>query len=275
MYSNKLVVAIKVNGQILRENGDTVSLPFGSEYSVLIKNLDSVRSQVTVSVDGQNATEGTRLIIPPNSSVDLERFIRNGNLQSGNRFKFIERTGDVEKHRGVGTDDGLVRVEGWREHIQTFVDVPIPRYYDEFTPLWPRRYPRPRRPFLSFFETNAETERSTPLRPGLPSMAKSARSGSSLRSASLGHETRATASASDIGITVPGSESSQQFNSVAGFPLESQSVVIVLRLRGEIGGAPVATPITVNVKLKCMTCGRSAKSDRQFCDRCGTALKVI
>ena len=81
MYNDKVVAAIKVNGQVLRESGDTVILPFGCEYSILAKNLNSVRAQISVSVDGQDATEGTRLIIAPNGSVELERFIRAGNLR--------------------------------------------------------------------------------------------------------------------------------------------------------------------------------------------------
>ena len=38
MYLQKLAVAVKVNGKVLREVGDTVYIPFGSEYSILIKN---------------------------------------------------------------------------------------------------------------------------------------------------------------------------------------------------------------------------------------------
>lgn len=67
MYSDKLVACIKVNGRILRENKGNVLLPFGCEYSILVKNLDSVRQQVNISVDGKMA--GDNLIIAPNSSL--------------------------------------------------------------------------------------------------------------------------------------------------------------------------------------------------------------
>src|SRR5574343_489084 len=111
MYSSKLVVAIKHNGRVLREHGDLVRIPFGSEYSIFIKNKNSVRCLVSVEIDGQDATEGIRLIVPANGSVDLERFIKNGNMNAGNRFKFIERTEKIEQHRGIGAEDGLIRVE--------------------------------------------------------------------------------------------------------------------------------------------------------------------
>jgi hypothetical protein len=85
----------------------------------------------------------------------------------------------------------------------------------------------------------------------------------------------AIADASDVGITVPGSQSQQQFYSAAGFALEPQSVVIVLRLRGEIGGKVVAAPVTVHSKPTCQTCGKVNRPTEQFCGRCGTALLIV
>src|SRR6185503_8982520 len=100
---------------ILRESDSSVSLPFGCEYSILVKNLNSVRAQIAVSIDGKDAVG--RMVIAPNSSIELERFVQNGNLEAGNRFRFIERTAGIEKHRGIGADDGLIRIEGWREKV--------------------------------------------------------------------------------------------------------------------------------------------------------------
>ena len=37
MYANKLVASLKANGKILREFKDNVYIPFGSEYSFLLK----------------------------------------------------------------------------------------------------------------------------------------------------------------------------------------------------------------------------------------------
>ena len=52
MYQNKVAVAIKHRGKILREIGDIVSLPFGSEFTVLVKNLNNRRMEFTLSIDG-------------------------------------------------------------------------------------------------------------------------------------------------------------------------------------------------------------------------------
>lgn len=227
VYRDNLVCAIKTGGQILREIDGTVTLPFGSEYAVLVKNLNSVRMQVSVAIDGKDATDGTRLIIGPNSSIELERFIRNGNLNEGNRLKFIERTSEVEQHRGVKIDDGIVRVEAWMELVQPVINVPIVHYYDEYrpSPWYPSFYAYPR-----------------------PHTA---------------------------GITVPGSVSNQQFHSTLGFPIEEQSRVVVLRLRGMVGSQVVTAPVTVAYKPTCVTCGRHNKADSKFCTGCGTALVLI
>lgn len=284
MYQDKLVAAIKVNGRILRENGDTVALPFGCEYSILIKNLNSVRAQVSVSVDGKDATEGTRLVIAANSSMVLERFIRNGNLNAGNKFKFIERTAEIEGHRGVGEDDGLVRVEGWREHVQKFQDVPIPRYYDDWYPA-PRPYypPRPHWPYRGpTWSSNSMNATMGTRRPGA-TQAKGASTGLRSFTANIGasasagpsHMTMDSAFNSDAGITVAGSQSSQQFHHTSGFPLESGSTVLILRLRGTVDGEPIIAPVTVAAKAICNTCGKSNKATSQFCDQCGTALTLI
>src|SRR5258708_5883722 len=117
MYKKNLVACIKVGGKILREFSERVHLPFGSEYTVLLKNLDSVRMDVKVSIDGQDVSEGRSFVLAPNGQMEIECFIRNGNLEKGNRFKFIERTKQIEDHRGVDVTDGLVRIEFKRERI--------------------------------------------------------------------------------------------------------------------------------------------------------------
>lgn len=109
MYSNNFAAAIKVNGKILREFGDTVYIPFGSEYQIRLKNLSSNRAKVKVQIDGKDVTDGG-LVLNALSTVDLERFIRNGNLKEGNHFKFIERTSKIEEHRGIKLEDGLITI---------------------------------------------------------------------------------------------------------------------------------------------------------------------
>ena len=118
MYAQKMAAAIKVHGKTLRELNENVFLPIGSEYSIFLKNLNTVRASVKIEIDGQDVTEGVSLVIDPNESYEIERFIKNGNLQNGNRFKFIEQTAQVVKHRGSRIDDGIIRITYQFEAVQ-------------------------------------------------------------------------------------------------------------------------------------------------------------
>lgn len=119
MYASKLAVAIKVNGKVLREGksqgseqDDTVFIPFGSEYTLYVKNMNSVRALVRVSIDGTDATENVSIIVPANGFIELERFVKSGNMNAGLKFKFIERTAKIEDGpRGIKVEDGLIRIE--------------------------------------------------------------------------------------------------------------------------------------------------------------------
>ncbi len=107
MYNQKLVASLKANGHILREFKDTVYVPFGSEYSILLKNLNTTRAMVNVYIDGTNIVEGG-LVLNAGQEVDLERSIVNGNLTAGNRLKFIERTKSIEDGpRGIKLEDAV------------------------------------------------------------------------------------------------------------------------------------------------------------------------
>lgn len=263
VYQNKFVVAIKVHGQILREDGDTVALPFGAEYSVLVKNLNAVRAQFKLSIDGAETTSGGWIVVSANGSVEMERFIKDGNWDSGNRFKFIERTAEVEAHRGVKADDGLVRVEYRVEVVRPVIPVP---HYEPYPVPWLPPHPPPRPPFYP----------RPPIRPryGITGPARAASLGASSGKREVGRLVPPSRRLrSDVGITVPGSISDQRFVP-AEFFQTGNSEVIVLRLRGHIGAKPVTSPITVKTQAVCSTCGKKSKPG-QFCQRCGTALEVV
>lgn len=309
MYSNHFVLAIRANGKILREQKETVTLPFGCEYEVILKNLNSRQAMVSLSIDGKDVTPGRRLIVPANSTEVIERFIHNGNMNAGNRFKFIERTGAVEAHRGVGTDDGLVRAEFWLE--KETVEIPIIKHtYTEYEyPEWPPEPPRwprgPRwgrsgiygssqrgllrsnspqasagpRPSFSVSETSAfnysgAQGSATPPGQDITIGAMNCNVGATGTLSGLG-DYQKIAEANDAGITVPGSESHQQFHHASGFALESTSKVLILHLKGSVDGVPVSKPVTVEYKPECTTCGKKNSAFARFCEQCGTALHIL
>jgi hypothetical protein len=220
MFKQNFVTCIKVNGQVLRETAGTVTIPFGSEYTILLKNLNSVRAQVKVDIDGDNVTDGW-LILSADTSLDLERSIRNGNLSRGNRFKFIERTEAIEKHRGVKEDDGLVRVEFKMEKVYE----PRKHYYDEWVPVpnpWRdrRRRDDPWHPRRRWSNGGRAAEYRRPVSGGF--LKSSGITGQSIGSSAASFVPQsfnksadtncfAANSVNDTGITVAGSESNQQF----------------------------------------------------------------
>lgn len=287
VYKNNIVAAIKVNGRVLREDGESVTLPFGAEYSILVKNLSAVRLQVKISVDGQDATEGTWLVIPANESIELERFIKNGNLSSGNKFKFIERTRQIEQHRGIKIDDSLIRIEAKKEKpAPEVIYKTVEHYHHDYWPWYPYKYwfnnyP----PYTSFPEITYSGPVSNTAGAQFGNFNKSdsvLRSSSSAKGSSAGIQAMTmdcnvsvAGIPSDVGITVPGSQSNQQFQTVSSFATERNSEVIVIHLRGTHNGQAVTAPVNVRTKLKCSTCGKSNKSTTKFCVRCGTAVEII
>ena len=274
MYESKLVACLKANGKVLREHKDTVYVPFGTEYSVQLKNLNSKRALVKVEIDGVDVSSGSRLVVDPGEVFDLTRFIKNGNLTEGNRFKFIERTSGIEKHRGVGMEDGIIRIEFQFEKVVQLV-------YPPYNP-YPVYYRDPG--FHNQFFGDVVGQAQTSL---LSSGAKSGGVGGSAASSSgsLGNASysntrsyspQAAAPLNDAGITVPGSKSDQQFTTIKDFAVDPEKFVMVLRLLGETeSGKLVAEPITVKSKPKCVTCGRVNKAGAKFCTDCGTALEIV
>ena len=294
MYNSKLVASIKANGRVLKEYKDTVYVNFGAEYSILLKNLNTVRAVVNVFIDGENAVPGG-LVIDPGRTVDLERWIKNGNLSQGNRFKFIERTGAIEDGpRGIKLEDGLIRIEYQFE-------LPRPVLFVSNTTATPYYPPGVRTPTTG--EYPGVTDRFTLRASGVVNQVNV---GGALRGVdySAGESTRAAASAAtgatlasmgiasnteyhggaacmdsyhnDVGITVPGSKSTQSFQTTQVGTLDTTMHSIVLRLVGDLGhNKPVTEPVTVKAKPKCVTCGKQNKTTAKFCSECGTALEIF
>lgn len=257
MYSNKLATAIKVNGKILREFKDQVLVPFGSEYSILLKNLNTVRAVVYVFIDGENVVPGG-LVLNVGQEIDLERSIKNGNLSEGNKFKFIERTGAVEKHRGIKLEDGIVRIEYNFERIYR-PSVLLNEPWQIGTCFGSPTVGSPN--ILRGISVSDSTTYS--------SVASSVMTNNMSVSAT-------SYKANDAGITVPGSKSEQSFKTTSGFTTEMEKHSMVIKLLGETAdNKTVFEPVTVKHKPKCVTCGKQNKATSKFCTECGTALEIF
>ena len=83
MYNNKLVAVIKQNGKVLNERGDKVSLPFGTDYSIHLKNLNSEDAIITIDIDGKDVLSGNSIVIKSGQYTDVTGALNeNGNLPS-------------------------------------------------------------------------------------------------------------------------------------------------------------------------------------------------
>jgi len=238
MYRNNFVVVIKHKGKVLRESeGGVVRLPFGSDYSILLKNKDSRQAVADVEIDGEDVATG--IIVPANNSVELKGSL-NG-LKVRNKFRFIKKTKEISRYRGDRPDDGLVRVEYRFERRE-------PDYIYEIKPYKTTPIPQWELKECHWTYTSNNT--------------------------SIANQSVLSGLTSDAGITVPGAETKQDFVYGSTKTLESQSYVIILHLKGLTNKRKrVRKAITVRTKLRCPTCGRRSRSNVKFCGNCGTYLR--
>ena len=250
MYASKMAAAIKVGGKVLREFKDSVYVPFGSEYSILLKNLNTTRAVVNVFIDGDDMVPGG-IVLDPGREIDLERSVKNNNLREGNRFKFIERTAAVEQHRGVRLEDGIVRVEF--------------------------QFEKPQRPIVwNTTNISGNVYPQGGILRGFGNGTGDVWPTGSVTCSTASYDATSVNSAhsllNDAGITVPGSRSEQKFTTTYVGELEVEKHNMVFKL---LGGVAVKEAVTVKHKPRCQTCGKQNKATAKFCQECGTALEIF
>jgi len=265
MYKKNFVAVVKCGGKILRErDGDIVYLPFNSEYSLLLKNKDARRALVSVEVDGTDALNGHRLVLDGNSSRDIKGFMRDFN--ETNRFKFINKTKEIQNYRGDRVDDGLIRITYQFEKLKR---EPVTITYT------PQTFPTKNTPPWSYPTTDFDFNPYRDYVYGFSDL----KSNSSYRAddTEISYNSYYTVSmaapALDEGITVKGQKINQQYVGTTVGSLDPKIYTIVLQLKGMTGNSKVVRkPITVKTRLTCETCGRRNKSTNKFCVNCGTYL---
>ncbi len=271
VYKDRFVVSVKVGGRILREHdSDKVYLPFGSEYSILLKNLESRKAVVGIRIDGTDVLDGGGLIVEPKETVDLKRFIINGNFNEGPSFKFIEKTDKISDHRGDKLEDGIVEIDYTFEKERP----KLPIHQVQFRNSNFLGHDTERSAFSSQVKGMRGNVYGGVLNDNVsydsdPVATASASTGNEVVMDSLSHQE----TDNDRGITVPGQTSSQQFRVGHVGQLEDVSHTICLKLLGGIAPSiPVQQPLTIKTKVECKTCGTKNKSTHKCCSDCGTSL---
>jgi hypothetical protein len=255
MYKENFVACIKTSeGKILREDKDVIKLPFGSEYSIYLKNLNSRKAKVNISIDGTDVLDGDSLVVNGNDISEVEGFLKNGVAK--NKFKFIEKTKEISEFRGDKIDDGIIRIEFTFEKEKPIVRDVI--YNLVYTTLCDYTYHNDN---ITYCQSNTISENN--------SVQSKSINLDCLRSMDLQNN-----NINDQGITVKGSEIQQNFVKTNMDTLEEVSHVIILKLIGyKKNNEKVEQPITVDKKIQCNVCGKVCEYIDKFCSRCGTYLE--
>lgn len=292
-YKDQFVVEIKADGKILRIKDDAVYLPFGCEYSILLKNLNSRKASVNVSIDGEDVLDGHSLIISPLETHDLKGFFSNTTVK--NRFRFIQKTKEIQEHRGDKIDDGLVRVEfAFEEPIpEPYIKRIIKEveehhhhhhHHDYYPPWW---YPYPK---ITWYEgsgwsgTSCENDTTKKYKANYTfnscnsTFYNQVKGANDVKCDSLGVQSLFTTDNLntpnlDEGITVKGNQINEQYRYSYIGSLEQPSVIVIALKGIQQQGTSVKEPITIQTKLTCSSCGKKSKSSFKFCPNCGTFLE--
>jgi hypothetical protein len=244
MYENGFAIAIKNDGKVLREvrreGGKAVYMPFDSEYDIFLKNKNDRRALVNVDIDGMEAAHG--IVLGANDHIDLERFLIDGDLHSGNRFKFV-RADNREVQDPTDPENGYIRVEFWMEKERPQIQ------YDPYR-IWKGGYR------------------------GQEIQMKSC---SERIGANLSYGSRTVACSADIGATVEGGHSDQEFRTTSFYGKEPYSTVLEIRI---LGGKVHTVNKTRRKRRnradsqRCTECGRLEKKGANFCSNCGSEIGI-
>ena len=278
VFQHNLIAVVKCNGKVLRERNidgtQEVTLPFGSDYSLLLKNKDSRKVVVVVEIDGQDVLDHNELVINPNSESELLGFMSGSVVR--NMFRFIRKTQAVSDHRGDRIDDGIIRISFRYEQRVTTIVHEHHEHYHVPTHPWTYPYPYPGPMWqTTACRTDAVIGDAGPSPNDLSDEVQISDTFNTAFDSSHVHaNTVLERSLSESGITVTGRPTHQQFHGTHVGPLEDATYVINIVLRGTVSsGQVVSEPITVATKLTCKSCGSVWSSTQDYCGSCGTYLR--
>lgn len=270
MYSNKLVACLKSGGKVLREKGEEVYLPFGSEYTLFFKNENNRKVEITIEIDGQDVLFGKGLLLNAGESMDLKGFLRDINGGEDNRaFKFITKTQEISDFRGDRAEDGLVKISYRFENEYSIPTIHSSYSYDTY----PKTYRN-----CGGHSTFGDSTKTMNLDNIFGNISNNVNNTTKISYAtnsvtnSINSTTTASLS-SEPGITVEGSATGQSFKKGYVGLLEDKKYTMIFQLKGLTAEEQIQEPVTVNVKKQCPSCGKLYKSSFSYCPQDGTYLR--
>jgi hypothetical protein len=289
MYQEKMIVVVKVNGRILREfNNDSsessVLLPFNSEYSIFVKNMESRPARLKVWIDGEDVLSGNAIIIPAGKEHELHGFMNSGGKVT-NSFKFIQKTDKIVDYRGDRIDDGILRIEWQFKKQQPIkVDIHETHHHWDHVHYYPKPYWNPWWSYPHWTWSGPVYGSSSGNVKGLSGDVQVFNCVNSttsfkddLSTPTCNIDVPMASPAPDEGITVHGEALDQQYHTGYIGAIEPNKHVMIIRLRGtsKVAGERIVTPVEVRTKIQCPTCGVVAKSGTKYCSNCGTNIVVV
>lgn len=262
MYHNGYVLVIKdSNGKILRETGSSggkkVYLPFGSEYSLVLKNKTNRKAVVSVEIDGTDVLGLNRIVVDAGDDYELQRFMIDGNLSSGRKFRFVERN-----HPGVqdpnSSDIGIVRVRFFEVKDNVYIT-------DKYKPQFPHIPRDPWAPVNPWGNLDSPWDH--------PSTHKRIDIGDGYGSIDINYFScmdpeSSFRSGGGPGATIEGGHSSQSFKHVEVGNVSSDYKEIVIQLC-----SPVDSDNSITVgdtkNIFCHNCGARNPRSAKYCMSCG------
>lgn len=255
MFRNNMVVSLKSGENFFAENHDEIRIPFGTEYSLYMKNQNDTDALVSITIDGKDVLSGNKIILRSKSILDLEGFLDSGSVR--NKFKFIERTKEIESHLGVKPDDGIVSITFDYEKRKPNYQ-PCVVYY----PQW----------IYTPYTITTTNLGSTPM--PSPLWGKTISGGGSWYTTDYTNQVYSTYTSQNInenGITVRGDDAFQSFGYGWLGEMENSPTTISFRLLGFNDGE---SKVYTKDRVRCSSCGRTSKISNKFCPNCGTKLQI-
>lgn len=94
MFKQNTVISIKVGKNFLPDQDSIVKLPFGSEYSILIKNLNNSPIKVRMFIDGNINGPEKGFLIKEKDSFEINSF-----FNTNNALKFVNKSKELNKQK--------------------------------------------------------------------------------------------------------------------------------------------------------------------------------
>jgi len=261
-----------LEAQIVRLNEDPypctkdnrVTIPFGEEYAVWVKNNGSSRIKFQIFIDGESISNGIKYVLGTGEEMVVERFLEDC-LDTGRKLQWLPRDHKEGKGKEDEPEAGIVRIVAQQEKsCWAFkYDYNSYRYYwspkkPEVDPYsWPVCYLSDAAAPISAGNTLTSS--------GASVSAFCASNGAKIVEDASGFEAE--------GITGRGGHSGQKFSYSYYFdtdPDTEKTIMFFLVPPKSQHRVPQSNSVTYDAYY-CPSCGRKRKSRKDnFCPNCGT-----